>query len=378
MKRADPDDAWYQAEVPLRREVMAELGRLARRARLRWRPTLVIALLVTALGAAFLARRPARHDASVTLALAEGQLATRASSLMRTELQAYVANVLLPDAALLEVVERHDLTPLRRTLGPQYAIAELRDALEVEVMRNTFLYDRDDSRRSARVQLTVTDADPELATTLAHDLAGVVIASATRPDPPDAAIWRPSAAVALDQVSDQVAALDALDRAAAAVDAADPSLSPLRRRCCADALLAREQEGAAAAEELEPRWPDRLRRQDHGGRQRRRPRPAGGGGGRGRHHVRSTPGPAPPTSRILLGLALVATVGVGLLLATFDDRVREPGDVTRAGLPVLGALPGFEERALRGRIPARPRRRPRSCTILSRRRDVDDHRHHPA
>ena len=63
-------------------------------------------------------------------------------------------------------------------MGMQFAITEVREQLEVDVWKNTFVYYRDsesNSRKSARIGLTVIDSDPDRAYGIARALADVMI-----------------------------------------------------------------------------------------------------------------------------------------------------------------------------------------------------------
>jgi hypothetical protein len=88
--------------------------------------------------------------------------------------------VLLPDNKLEELIERRNLHRLRKRLGMPWAINELREQVEIEVWRNSYIYyDPENPNRdpSARIGITVTDDDPDSAFSLAHDIATIVVQS---------------------------------------------------------------------------------------------------------------------------------------------------------------------------------------------------------
>ena len=89
-------------------------------------------------------------------------------------------SVLIPDQKLEELIERRNLHRLRKRLGMPWAINELREQVEIEVWRNSYIYyDPENPNRdpSARIGITVTDEDPDDAFLLAHDLATIVVQS---------------------------------------------------------------------------------------------------------------------------------------------------------------------------------------------------------
>src|SRR5262245_44620754 len=179
MRRAPLGDGWFEAEEPLAVGMVAELQRIKRRTRVRPLPVLLLAAVVTAAVTYKFATKPRRYEASVVLALQEGSLATKSKHIPFDQLRAYVVEVLLPDKPLTEIVERHDLFPLRRKLGPEYALAELRDEVEVQIWKNSFVHFADedsDALKSARIGIDVNDVDPDTAFDIAHELATIAIA----------------------------------------------------------------------------------------------------------------------------------------------------------------------------------------------------------
>ncbi len=337
--RETPD--WYLAEESTRIALVSELQRIKRRTKVRPWPVLILTALITAGIVHKFATKPVMLEASVTLALAEGEMASRYNNIPVDQLRQYVNAVLLPDNKLLEVIEKYNLSRLRKTMGPQFAIEELRGNLTVNIWKNSFIFfDSDDehSRRSARIGLSVTDTDPDRAFDVAHDLASIVIQTL--------AAQRQKLG---DQISSQVNLLrqqitakiiainDEMQDKQAQVDKAvkeghpettgvlrvDLAALDLERRSDEDRLgqVASSNDELSSAisaagldlslsivEEYRPERPAR-------------------------------------SSFVLIMIASVigtgALVASAMVLGAFDSRVHDSDDVTRLGLPVLGHVPGF-------------------------------------
>lgn len=171
---------WLEQEEPILRGAVAELQRIVRRARARWPRVVALALLLTAAFAWRLAKKPAQNEASITLAITEGKLARRDSFLPVADLRNYVVTVLMPTAQLAKLCDDLNLFPLRKKFGPQFAAAELLDTVEVDVLRNYFLYEDDtDAPRSARIDITAIHANADIAYALVNGVADI-IAESTR------------------------------------------------------------------------------------------------------------------------------------------------------------------------------------------------------
>src|SRR5882724_3277431 len=136
---APPAPDWYGSEESTRVAMVSELQRIKRRTRVRPLPVLLLAALITAGITQKLATRPVLLEASVTLALAEGALSSRYNNIPVDQLRQYVTSVLLPDGKLTELIEKRDLYRLRKRLGPQFAIEQLRGNLTVQIWKNSFV-----------------------------------------------------------------------------------------------------------------------------------------------------------------------------------------------------------------------------------------------
>jgi hypothetical protein len=336
------DDDWYGSEESTRLGLIAELQRIRRRTLVRPLPVLALALLITTGITYKVAHKPVMLESEVVLALAEGTMANQQQTgIPVDQLRAYVNSVLLPDKKLLELIEKRDLFRLRKKLGPEFAIEQLRGSFDVQIWKNSFVYydeEDDNAARSARIALTVTDTDPDRGFDIARDLAAIVMETL--------AAQRQKLA---DEISAQVTALrkvtlehlaqiqQEVARKQAEIDAANqigrPELAGLQRLdlVALDHERMRTEEqivhiatsresiaGQIAAAELdlslsivEEHRPERPTR----------------------------------SSFVLVMVAAVvgtgALIGAALVLGAFDSRVHDADDVARLGLPVLGHVPGF-------------------------------------
>ncbi len=336
-----PGVNWYESEEPTRVELVIELQRIRRRTRARPIPVLVLAALITAGITRKFATKPVVVEAQVVLALTEGSLSNHVNTIPVDQLRQYVTQVLLPDNKLIKLIEKRDLYRLRKNFGPEFAIEELRSSFTVQIWKNTFVNytdEEDNTRRSARIGLAVSDNDPDHAFDIAHDLASIAIDSAAAERQRQSDKLSSQVATLRDAVNDKLDKIvDESSRKQAAIDDANrlgkPELAGVlridlaaldaERRSTEDQLV----KIAASHEELaseitaagldmslsivEEYRPDRPTRSNF----------------------------------VLVMIAAVigtgALVGSALVLGAFDSRVHDSDDVTRLGLPVLGHVPGF-------------------------------------
>jgi capsular polysaccharide biosynthesis protein len=341
--------------------MIAEIQRLRRRAAVRPIPVLALALLITAGITYKVATKPKLYTADVVLAVNEGSLTrVRDKAIPFDELKEYVASVLLPDAEVEKVIEKHSPGRIDK-VGAQFALEQFRERLALQIWKNSFVYYHEidaNAQKSARIGIEVTDQDPDDALEIANDLAAVIIRTH------DEQRRKLSEKLAAEVVAVREATLKQLDDISAAIAVKQEALiearkavnSGLASRMIVDlAALSQDQkqaetfldkiavssEGAAGritAAHLDTTISvvDRIRPERH------------------------------EQSGLVLAM-IVAVIGVGsllgstLVLGAFDSRVHEVDDVTRLGLPVLGHLPGFpgdhvgslEARgAVRARVPS--------------------------
>ena len=195
-------DDWTDDEFGWR-EVRAELARIRRRARARWLSIGVISLVLTALVVAKQARSERTFRSTVTLRVIEGQFDPDSAPPTSAQLQDYLWEVALSRSRLLEVMEAHDLYPSLRKIDPLIALDEMRDVLDVKVLRNYFQVERDPDAppRSARIALSYSHASPEKSIEVARALANLMAEQ-------EAKSRRATAEVALQSVKTSASALD--------------------------------------------------------------------------------------------------------------------------------------------------------------------------
>jgi capsular polysaccharide biosynthesis protein len=342
--KVDPDnDAWFESEESTRVGLIQEVQRIRRRTLVRPIPVLIVALLITAGLTYKVATKRTIYYSEVVLAMREGSLidANKATGLPMEELKEFVQSVLLPDAELSELIEKHDLNRLRRTMGMAWAVAELRESIEIEIWRNSFVYyDPDNSNReaSARIGLTVGDDDPDRAFMIAHDLAEIVIR----------------------QVRDQRLKMTkkAAQDIAAYRDALQTRLLTLEReRTERMVLQAKAKEagkiGVAQAIQMRQIEIDQAQKETEKSLSQIATSPEALADRIAEAgldlviEIASERRPARPESKGLLIVMIAVVVGVGsllgaaLVIGAFDSRVHDIDDIARLGLPVLGHVPGF-------------------------------------
>ena len=342
--RLEPDrnDDWYESEESTRKGMIQEVQRIRRRTRVRPLPVLALAAVLTGVIVYKVITRPQRFEAEVVLALREGSFGTNQhTGIPLDELREFVASVALPDYKLEELIERRNLHRLRRTLGIQWAINELREQLEIEVWRNSYVYyDPEYPNRdpSARIGITAADEDPDSAFRLARDVAGLVIESVREHRMDYAARIADRVAKMLNATEARLATLE-LERTETMV--AFSKARKANREGVAQALNLRLTEIDAQQRDAEKTMAELNTSQEA---------IADRIAAAGLDLVIEIVGekrPNRPPSRGLLISILAVIVGIGslagsaLLLGAFDSRVHDVEDVERLGLPVLGHVPGF-------------------------------------
>jgi hypothetical protein len=336
-----PGDDWYESEQSTRIGMIFELQRIRRRMLARPLPVLALAILVTTGVVYRIATKQAVREAEVVLALTEGSLAGEDTGLPVDQLRAYVTSVLLPDNQLIELIEKRNLYRLRKTLGPEFAIEQLRDSLDVQIWKNSFVYyDEQDhnAQRSARIGLTISDTDPDRGFEIARDLAGIAMETLALQRQQLADEISTQVAMLRDAMAAQLAALDreVSRRQAAIADAEDRGTPELAAIFRADlVMLDHERKGIG----------DRLVQIATSRESLAREITAAGLDMALSIVEEHRPERPTRSSFVLVMVAAVvgtgALVGAALVLGAFDSRVHDTDDVARLGLPVLGHVPGF-------------------------------------
>ena len=336
----DTDDEWYESEPSTRKQMVGEVQRIKRRTAVRPVPVILLATLVTGALVYKLATKQRILEAEVVLMLSEGDMTgdRRETGLPVNELRVWVMNRLMPKARLAEVIERHDLFHLRKKLGIDYAIEELKSQMEIAIWKNSFTYQEDPGARSARIGVTFADTDPDRALLVARDLAQVVIETATekRQEAADALakdlartredLQKRSADIA-QQIADRQVKLDEATR--------------LNKDAIAQSLALELEQLIKEAKDVNGRLATIV-----GSRDAVADRIAASGLDITLSVVdeERPERPAPHTFELILIGAVVglfALLGSALLIGAFDSRVHDTDDVERLGLPVLGHVPGF-------------------------------------
>ena len=344
MKRVDPSkatDAWYESEESTRLGMIAELQRIVRRTRVRPIPVILMAALITSAIVYRVATKKVLHEAEVVLSLQQGALATKQTSIPVDQLREYVTSVLIPDGKLVELIERRNLYRLRKKLGNDFAVEQIREQLEVKIWKNSFLYydeEDEDTLKSARIGVIITDEDPDLAFGLARDIAGIVIATAAqqRQDLADKA----SHSIAQGR-SELGRRLDELTTLVSQKQAAFATARAQGKASLAEGLKLEIAGLAHDVKAVEAKL-DQFATSNEG----LADRIAKAGLDMSLTIVEEQhPEVTQHSSFVLIMLAVVigtfGLLGSALVLGAFDPRVHDADDVARLGLPVLGHVPGF-------------------------------------
>jgi hypothetical protein len=356
----DSHDEWYEGEASTRKSMIAEVQRIRRRTSVHPVPVIVVAVLLTAGIVYKFATKKRLIEAEIVLALSEGTMASdkRDVGIPVNDLKNYIANQLLPKAKLSELIERRDLFRLRKKMGMEFAIDQLRENLEVTIWHNSFLVDDEAGARSARIGISYADTDGELALEIARDLAQIVVEEQSAKQQADAGqlaqelgrmretLGGKLAAIRKAQATEQVA----LDRARAKgqrgiAEAMDLEIDSLERQAktLEQQMDTIAQSRDSVADQIAATGLDMSLSIVE------------------EHRPERTESHTFVIVLITVMVGLGSLLGSALLIGAFDSRVHDVDDVERLGLPMLGHVPGFPgdkvgslaaRGALRRRVPS--------------------------
>ena len=355
-------DDWYESEESTRAGFVAELQRVRRRFVARPLPVLLLTALLTGAIVYKVHKKQPLVEAEVILALSEGQLGTGHAGIPADQLRQYVANVLLPDKQLLALIEKLNLYSLRKKLGDQFALEQLREQMEVDIWKNSFMYYDDEdatAKKSARIGITVMDTDPDKAFELAHELANIAIVQH------ELERERIAQAVEAEIVTMRKATAEQLANIESQIAYKQAALLKARqdgKNGLASALLLDMVTLAGDKKRAEAQMTGIASSQDN-----LAVAIAGAGLDLSLEVVEERAGSRPEKSQFVLIMILVvvgtgAFFGAALVVGAFDSRIHDTDDVERLGLPVLGHVPGFAGDSV-GSLHARGARRARVGSV---------------
>lgn len=335
-------DAWFQSEEETRHVLTFELRRIALRFRVRPWPAVLVAVVVTGLLGVKLLRKPKIFEAGVVLALNEGTQFANKGGVPFEQLREYVSSSLMPDAKLLKLIEDRNLFRLRSKLGDKWAIDSLRDQIDVQIWKNSFVfYDIEEYRlrKSARIGITITDGDPDRAMSLARDVAAIVIESheeQRRLLAGQLALKISMLRAELTKKLQDIEIAVSVKQTALAAATRDGDNGLAGTLYTELAALSQDQKGAEDKLSQIIKSPDAIADQL-----------TEAGMGMRLDQVDEQRPDRPEQSWLPLVLTLMIVgagtlFGAALFFGAFDSRVHDLDDLVRLGLPVLGHVPGFQ------------------------------------
>jgi len=336
-----PGDGWFESEEQTRHVLVLELRRIALRFRVRPWPALLAAGIIMALIGYKIVKKPKQFEASVTLALTEGTQFANKGGVPFEQLREYVVSSLMSDAKLLKLIEDRNLYRLRKTLGPQWAVDQLREQMEVQIWKNSFIfYDESEyrARKSARIGLSVVDGDPDQAMILVRDLASIVIESHEEQRRLLAGQLATKIGMLRDELTKRLHEIEgsvSLKQTALAAATQEGDTRSVATLYTELAALAQDQKDAEVKLSQVITSPDTMADQFTA---------AGLGMRIDLVEERRPDRPEQSWLPLVLTLGIVgagALFGAALFIGAFDPRVHDLDDVARLGLPVLGHVPGF-------------------------------------
>jgi hypothetical protein len=315
------DADWFEQEPRLGLKGRELLERVLARGGFSWPIWTALALLVAGAATGWRLKHPPDYEATVVLRVTEGALGASEADgeeLGNGPLRIHVERLAFSRPNLFALMARHpEAFPSRG--NPELALESLRQRIDVAIAQNEFMewHERDDDPpRSVQLTVNYRDPNPEIAWTIANDLAKLVIDTARGRTQDLRDRERAAADKALAQAGTRAeAAVGAglsSPRALKPGDGAQERLAEVTRQATAAGLM------ALAADENQTL---KFEVVDQG----RVPK----------LHTRAI-------ALARGGGILVALLLVGWLLAgAFDPRVLLAADIRQEGLTVLGALPAL-------------------------------------
>jgi hypothetical protein len=285
------------------------------------------ALLLAAGITAWAARKPPVYAVTVVLRVTEGTVRSEGSELAPGTLRAHVDGLAFTSAHLIDVMRHHPKSFPHIDAAAADEVEDLRSRIEVEISQDDFIEGRSasDPPRSARIELTYRSGNPELAWSICHDLAELMIGSTL--DSQRAALAR-ARAVTAAALSQAESSTDEETTAGGAVAPPPiPAAGAFIGRLGKEAVAAEIGERAGAEQQLL-----RFEMVDPG----------------------IVPARVPRASRVrgVASTVLLSALVLGLLAGAFDPRVLDPGDLEAVGVASIGHFPGLDARASGVRRPA--------------------------
>ncbi|MEO6953900.1 MAG: hypothetical protein ABI321_19010 [Polyangia bacterium] len=316
-----------------------EIHRLVKRSRPRRMWILIIAI-VSCVG--FVAKRelrPPKRRAVMSLRIVESDFDLTTAVRPQRDYVDYIWGVFLSGPHLEKLIKEYGLYPEKYERDPQLAVEAMRDDLDIEVWRNYFLeqhYDDDAEARSVRFSISWEDKDPQLALSVVRALSKVIIEAQTeerreifqvgQQDFADAAA---AAAQRLDVVQHEQSIRRAqLDRAVgdkfARLTVELHDLAAVEKE---QGKRLEEMSDTKSRFELEAAWEQQRS---------------------GLRFELIDPGFVEPKAggprQLVASVVLVFTAVcflASMMFGAFEVKIRQPSDVRRLGVPLLGAVPSF-------------------------------------
>ncbi len=157
--------------------VVDEVGRLFRRARKRKLFIFFVTVALVALVGVREYRKQRSYPATVVLSATESDEAQVGNAHTNARLSDYVWYAVFTDRTLFALMEKHRFRPDLRSKNPRLALDSFREDLSVEVYKNEFVRERygGEAPRSARIAISISAPEPEMALAMARDLGELVV-----------------------------------------------------------------------------------------------------------------------------------------------------------------------------------------------------------
>ena len=157
-------------------DAMREIRCVRRRSRQRWPLVLLVTSLLTGSAAFRVSQQQRSFQSTVVMREFEENFDADTAPPTSSQLEQYIMDVSLSRHALLAVIDKFGLYNRQFKLDPTLAVETMREAIELDVVENYFTPSGtgEDPARSARIAVSYSGSDPELALRVVRYLGQII------------------------------------------------------------------------------------------------------------------------------------------------------------------------------------------------------------
>ena len=176
MTATQPSPTSWVDNEPGWADAMREIRCVRRRSRQRWPLVLLVTSLLTGIVTFRVSQQQRSFQSTVVMREFEESFDADTAPPTSSQLEKYILEVSLSRHVLLAVIDEFGLYSRQLKLDPNLAVETMREAIEIDVVENYFTKSGtgEDPARSARIAVSYSGSDPELALRVVRYLGRVI------------------------------------------------------------------------------------------------------------------------------------------------------------------------------------------------------------